>query len=56
MYGDRYANTNIIGFSPAATKPTDVNVSGDVTVATMERQFSSVGDGRENHISLRQDG
>lgn len=55
-YGDRYANTNIIGFSPAPTKSTDVNVSGDVTVETMERQFSRAGDGRENHISNRRDG
>ena len=55
-YGDRYANTNIVGFSPAATKATDVNVSGDVTVETMERQFSRAGDGRENHISNRRDG
>jgi hypothetical protein len=53
-YGDRYANTNITGFVPEPTKPTDVNVSGDVTVKTLERQFSQKGDGRENHISLTQ--
>lgn len=55
-YGDRYANTDIIGFSAAPTKPSDVNVSGEVTVATVDRQFSKVGDGRENHISNRRDG
>jgi hypothetical protein len=53
-YGDRYANMNITGFTPKATSATDVNVTGDVTVATMERQFSQAGDGRENHISISQ--
>jgi hypothetical protein len=55
-YGDRYANRNIEGFVPADPKPTDVNVSGEISVQTMERQFSRAGDGRENHISHTQDG
>lgn len=55
-YGDRYANRNIEGFVPAAPTATDVNVSGDISVQTMERQFSRAGDGRENHISNTQDG
>jgi hypothetical protein len=50
-YGDRYANRNIEGFTPQKLADTDVNVSGDVSVATFERQFSQVGHGRENHIS-----
>ena len=55
-YGDRYASEDNIGFSPKATSATDVNVSGDVSVQSFERQFSSVGDGREHHISLTQNG
>jgi hypothetical protein len=55
-YGDRYANTNIIGFTPKRTTATDVNVTGEISVATVERQFSRVGDGREGHISLRPGG
>ena len=54
-YGDRYADRNIQGFIPAKTTATDVNVTGDISVETMDRQFSKVGDGRENHISLTQD-
>lgn len=50
-YGDRYANRNIEGFRPQAIASTDVNVTGDVSVQTFERQFSEVGNGRENHIS-----
>jgi hypothetical protein len=50
-YGDRYANRNIEGFSPQKLADSDVNVSGDVSVQTFERQFSQVGHGRENHIS-----
>lgn len=55
-YGDRYANTNITGFVNQKVKDTDVNVSGEISVETMERQFSRAGDGRENHISLRPNG
>lgn len=54
-YGDRYANRNIEGFSPAPVSTTDVNVSGDVSVQTFDRQFSQRGDGRENHISRHND-
>ncbi len=54
-YGDRYANKNITGFHPKKPSATDVNVTGDVTVETVERQFSHAGDGRENHISHSQD-
>lgn len=50
-YGDRYANTDIYGYVPRKTTSTDVNMSGNVTVETVDRQFSAAGDGRENHIS-----
>lgn len=53
-YGDRYADRNINGYRPAKVKDTDVNVSGSVTVESIERQFSQAGDGRENHISNTQ--
>jgi hypothetical protein len=52
-YGDRYANTQISGYVPKDVTSTDVNVSGEVTVETVDRQFSQVGHGRENHISQR---
>lgn len=55
-YGDRYANSNLTGWLPRAVGPTDINVSGDVSVETVDRQFSQKGDGRENHISNRNDG
>jgi hypothetical protein len=55
-YGDRNPQSNIDGYIAKPVSRTDVDVSGTVSVATFERQFSRVGDGRENHISGTQGG
>jgi hypothetical protein len=55
-YGDRYGSTDISGYVAKPLASTDVDVSGKVSAATFDRQFSRVGDGRENHISNSQDG
>jgi hypothetical protein len=55
--GDRYADRDIWGYSRKPLSNTDVNVSGNISVETFERQFAREGDGRENHISrLNNDG
>ena len=33
---------------------TDLNFTGDVTVANFDRQFGAQGDGRDNHMSYNQ--
>ncbi|HEY1097505.1 MAG TPA: hypothetical protein VGF99_01200, partial [Myxococcota bacterium] len=53
-YGDRNPTRDIYGYSRKPVASTDVDVSGNVNVATFDRQFAKVGDGRENHISKTQ--
>jgi hypothetical protein len=55
-YGDRYGSSDIQGYVAKPVGATDVDVSGKVSAATFERQFSRAGDGRENHISNTQGG
>jgi hypothetical protein len=55
-YGDRYGSSDIQGYVAKPLADTDVDVSGNVSAATFERQFSRAGDGRENHISNTQGG
>jgi hypothetical protein len=55
-YGDRYGSSDIQGYVAKPLAATDVDVSGKVSAATFERQFSRAGDGRENHISNTQGG
>ena len=55
-YGDRYGSSDIQGYVAKPVGATDVDVSGKVSAATFERQFSRAGDGRENHIANTQGG
>jgi hypothetical protein len=55
-WGDRYPGGDYWGMKVAPTTDTDVNFSGDVSVATFDRQFGEQGvDGRDNHMSLHDD-
>jgi hypothetical protein len=54
-WGDRYPSGSYWGLKPAPVTGTDVNMSGDVSVSTFDRQFGTEGsDGRDNHMSLTQ--
>ncbi len=51
-WGDRYPGGFYWGVKSAPVVDTDVNFSGDVSVATFDRQFGSQGvDGRDNHMT-----
>lgn len=53
--GDRYPASLAEGLPQAQVKATDVNMSGDITIATVERQFGQLGkDGRQDHQSNTQ--
>jgi hypothetical protein len=55
-WGDRYPSGYGYGLQLAKTKDSDVNLSGDVTTTTADRQFGDQGvDGRDNHMSTRDD-
>jgi hypothetical protein len=56
FFGDRYPGGVGRDYKLAEIESTDVNVSGDVTTETFDRQFGTTGDGRENHISGRGSG
>lgn len=49
FFGDRYPGSMSRGFSVAPVNDTDVNLTGDVNLASFDRQFGTTGDGRENH-------
>jgi hypothetical protein len=49
--GDRNAISDIRGYVSKKLRDSDVNVTGSVTVQTLERQFAQKGDGRDNHLS-----
>lgn len=54
-WGDRYPTTRYSGLTVEPMKDSDVNMSGNVTVATADRQFGVQGsDGRDNHMSNHQ--
>jgi hypothetical protein len=54
-WGDRYPKTRYRGLATAEVSATDVNMSGNVSVATFDRQFGGRGvDGRDNHMSNNQ--
>lgn len=54
-WGDRYPTARYSGLALEELKSTDVNMKGDVTVATADRQFGAQGvDGRDNHMSIHQ--
>lgn len=54
-WGDRYPTTRYSGLTVEPMKSTDVNMSGNITVATADRQFGVQGaDGRDNHMSNHQ--
>lgn len=54
-WGDRYPGGHYWGLSQQNTTDTDVRMSGNLSVATFERQFGEQGrDGRDNHMSLHQ--
>jgi hypothetical protein len=55
FFGDRYPGGRGSG-KLAKVGDTDVNMTGDVSVTTFDRQFGTSGDGRENHISGRGSG
>jgi len=50
FWGDRYPGSTYGGAKPAELTDTDLNFTGDVSVADFERQFGEQGDGRENHV------
>ncbi|MFH1810410.1 MAG: hypothetical protein ABIJ09_16835 [Pseudomonadota bacterium] len=54
-WGDRYPSGFYWGVSSAPVKDSDTNFSGNVSVATFDRQFGTRGvDGRDNHMSNHQ--
>jgi len=54
-WGDRYPTGSYWGMKTESVNSTDVNMSGDVNVATFDRQFGAQGtDGRDNHVSNTQ--
>jgi hypothetical protein len=51
-WGDRYPGGFYWGMKTAEVTDTDVNFSGDISVATFDRQFGAQGvDGRDNHMT-----
>jgi len=54
-YGDRYPAGFISSIKFEPVTDTDVNLSGDISVETFDRQFGAQGaDGRDNHMSNTQ--
>ena len=54
-WGDRYPKSRYRGLPLAPVTATDVNLSGNVSVETFDRQFGRQGvDGRDNHMSNSQ--